>query len=128
MKKIILAFLLSAFFCQYTFADESREIVEDDYTLAGDLPVDTETDTDEEEDLKINNSDQEYTDCSVTDCSLTEENASHEDLLSFVAVCKEYALDDQVQDSDLKDYLLNCINTILTDYNYKKIDNLPTEK
>lgn len=125
---MILVFLLSNLFCQYTFADERREIVEDDYTLTGDLPVDTEMHTGTEEDLKRNDSDQEYTDCSVADCRLTEEIASNDDLLSFVGVCKEYALDDQVEDSDLKDYLLNCINTILTDYNYKTIDNLPTEK
>ena len=92
MKKIILAFLLSTFFCQYTFADESREIVEDDYTLTGDLPVDTETDTGVEEDLKRNDSDQEYTDCSVTDCSLTEEMQVMKIYLALLAFAKNMPL------------------------------------
>jgi hypothetical protein len=75
----------------------------------------------------------EYTDVKENPCNGIEEkggenllaDATSEKLLSLLSSCKEYTLDDGVEAADLKNYLLLCINNMLSEGGYKLIKSLP---
>ncbi|TWX48094.1 hypothetical protein [Colwellia hornerae] len=47
---------------------------------------------------------------------------------SLLSQCKEYAVEDEIAEADMKTYLLNCINDELKEGDYKAIKVLPKDE
>jgi len=61
------------------------------------------------------------------DTDQTLADAPQEYILSLLADCKEYAVEDEVEKKELNSYLLACINDSLAESYYKPIKTLPVE-
>jgi len=57
------------------------------------------------------------------DVELTEASASY--IQMVIEACKEYAVEDGIDTTDLSGYLLNCVNDDLEENDFKPLTSLP---
>lgn len=135
----MLAIVLSTFLCQLAFAEEQAEyvenygeILEQEAMLENEFvdPSDIEPEYIDYEEPEYIES--EYDESIYADAGeFSEQDAllesSSNNVLSILTSCKEYTLEDGVEEKDLNKYLLICINNILNENGYKSIKSLPIE-
>ncbi|WP_413701237.1 hypothetical protein ACLKMH_05955 [Psychromonas sp. KJ10-10] len=136
MKKIMLAVLLSTFLCHSALAKEKAEYVEDySEMLQQEAHLENEFADLEPEYIEYEEPEfieSEYDESVYRDATdISEQGAllesTTDNVLSILASCKEYTLEDGVEEKDLNKYLFICINNILNENGYKSIKSLPIE-
>tara|TARA_R110001583_G_scaffold69129_2_gene196171 strand:- start:10501 stop:10926 length:426 start_codon:yes stop_codon:yes gene_type:complete len=141
MKKTMLAVLLSAFLCNSVFADEKTGYVEE-YSEILAQESNSENELLEHESIDSETIDAEYVEPEYVEAEYIEESyeeaidtgieealelSTQDNLLSILESCKEYTLEDGVEEKDLNSYLLICINNILNENGYKSVKSVPVE-
>lgn len=51
--------------------------------------------------------------------------ASSEYVMNVIKMCKEYAVEDEISEEEMKGYMLTCVNDELTDAYYLPLSELP---
>jgi hypothetical protein len=137
MKKTILAVLLSAFLCHSVFAEENTGYVEE-YSEILEQEANLEKEFIESENSELQSPDSEYLEAEYIESEYDElayeapidtelEESTTDNVLNVLASCKEYTLEDGVEEKDLNNYLLICINNILNENGYKSVKSVPVE-
>jgi len=54
-------------------------------------------------------------------------NAPSEVVSDYVQLCQSYAIEENIEENKLDDYLLSCVNEELTASGYKKVEKLDIE-
>lgn len=136
MKKTMLSVLLSAFLCQSFFVEAKTDHVEA-YSEILEQEANLEKQFIESENIESEFEEPEYIESEYNELAydapldvLAEEvleESTTDNLLNILASCKEYTLEDGVEEKDLNKYLLICINNILNENGYKSVKSVPVE-
>lgn len=141
MKKTMLSVLLSAFLCQSFFVEAKTDHVEA-YSEILEQEANLEKQFIESENIESENIESEFEEPEYIESEYNElaydapldvlaeevlEESTTDNLLNILASCKEYTLEDGVEEKDLNKYLLICINNILNENGYKSVKSVPVE-